>query len=106
MERLLTLSVSDDGVAALVDLAADRLTDKQKLILLHLMEEEGLSNVTNLVGRLTKSLDCAPSTVWSNMTSLRKCRLISAGDAEHKGGTVKLTTAGKLVAEKLGGGVC
>jgi DNA-binding MarR family transcriptional regulator len=101
MERLLTISLDDVDVAALVELAAERLTAKQKLILLHLAEEEDISNVTNLVQTLCTKLECAPSTVWSNMKALRHCRLLVAGDHQHKGVIVKLTAAGRLVSEKL-----
>lgn len=101
MERLLTTMVLDVDVDALVELAAERLTAKQKLILLHLVEEEDVSNVTNLVEALSSKLECAPSTVWSNMKALRHCRLLTAGDAEHKGVIVKLTAVGRLVSEKL-----
>lgn len=101
MERLVTTLVFDDGVSALVDLAAERLSEKQKLILLHVKEEEELTHVTDLVGKLTVRLDCAPSTVWSNMTSLRKSKLVTAGTADQKGVIVKLTGAGRLVAERL-----
>ncbi len=82
-------------------LAKERLTQKEKLILLRLSAGHDNVNVTRLVPKLSEELGCAPSTVWSGLKPLRKIGLIEYGSPRNRGTPVRLTPAGRLVSENL-----
>jgi len=81
-------------VESLKTLAEERLTQKQKFILLFLASLETKVNVTQLVGVLTEELDCSASAVWNNLKSLKRAGLVSFGSKNSKGKLVRLTKVG------------
>ena len=86
---------------ALFKLVKARLTRKQKELLLYLVEQPIRTNVTRLVPILVGHLLCAPSTVWSNLNTLRAVGLVEFGDAGTKGKPIQLTKLGRLVSDQL-----
>lgn len=83
-------------------LAKERLTGKEKLILLRLLKAPETINVTHLVPKLSEELGCAQSTVWSGLNPLRKLGLIDYGSLKsNRGAPVRLTHSGKLISDAL-----
>jgi len=79
----------------LICLALERLTQKQKFVLGSIGSVQG--SATFVVKTLAKRMDCAESTVWNSVRSLRRARLVELD-------SITLTLAGKLIVEKLNGG--
>lgn len=50
---------------------------------------------------LSRSIRCAPTTLWTNLRQLKRARILQYGDATHKGLPVQLTAIGKLIASHL-----
>lgn len=88
-------------VSSLVVLVRENLNCKQKNILIYLNENANLINVTAIVPKLAKELRCANSTIWNNLTSLKKSGLISYGSLANKGEPACLTKLGRLAAQEL-----
>jgi len=84
----------------LAALAKERLTSKQKKILVHLLSSEA-QNVTRLVAELSSKLECSDSAVWNNLNSLKRSMLITFGDRNSKGAPVELTGECRRIAEML-----
>lgn len=87
---------------ALLAIAQERLTQKQKLILNYLKNSYDKTNVTKLVPRLAKELNCSESAIWNNLNSLKKSLLICYGSLQNKGADVILTPVGKLISQNGG----
>lgn len=85
----------------LVSLANERLTQKQKKIVLALEKNEHKVNVTRVVPLLAEMLSCSHSTIWNNLRSLKKSGLVSYGSVHENGKVVELTRFGKIVVEEL-----
>lgn len=86
----------------LLAIGRERLTQKQKLVMITLLDNNGFSNVTAFVSVLSEEIGCSRSTMWNVMNSLKKAKLIEFGSVENKGEPVKLTKAGKVISEDLG----
>ncbi len=99
---LIVFSVSSyDLKKILIALAKERLTQKQKQILVYLQDIDEKINVTNLVCTLSKKLNCSQSAIWNNSNSLRRAYLVEYGTLKEKGKPVKLTSIGFVIADGL-----
>ena len=86
----------------LVKVCKNRLTAKQKKILIHLYETEyGGCTFSKLSLKLSKNLRMPLSTVKHVLRTLRECGLILAGDQYNKGSLARLSKVGEIVAEEL-----
>jgi len=86
----------------LVKVCKNRLTAKQKKILIHLYETEyGDCTFSKLALKLSKKLGMPLSTVKHVLRTLRECGLILAGDQYNKGSLARLSKVGEIVAEEL-----
>ena len=86
----------------LVKVCKNRLTAKQKKILIHLYETEyGDCTFSKLSLKLSKKLRMPLSTVKHVLRTLRECGLILAGDQYNKGSLARLSKVGEIVAEEL-----
>ena len=85
----------------LVALAVERLTKKQKHILIYLKSHKESANATNLVALLSKELRCAQTTVWNNVRSLKRAGLIVYGSRNGKSSPVRLLRCAHIISEKL-----
>lgn len=87
---------------ALIEASSDRLTEKQRAILMWLGEKYEEEMVyTVLIERLSLELDVPKSTVRWNLRGIREAGLIKAGDRENKGIPVGLTGMGRVLADYL-----
>ena len=99
---LVAFSVTERNIEnAILALACERLTKKQKFILLYLQNSWIRTNVSRLAPKLAKELSCSESAVWNNLSSLKRALLISYGSLQNKGADVMLTPIGKLIAENI-----
>ena len=69
--------------------------------MIYINGNSGSENVTALVPKLAKELRCANSTIWNNITSLKKCGLVSYGSLASKGEPARLTKLGRLATLEL-----
>jgi|SRR3989344_8901461 len=86
---------------ALIALAKERLTNKQKLILNYLKYNQCSLNITRIVGILAKELSCSKSAIWNNVNSLKKACLLDYGNLERRGIPVSLTENGLIISAAL-----
>ena len=101
---LIAFSVNEKNIEdALLALARERLTKKQKLILAYIQKSWVKTNVSQLAPLLAKELNCSESAVWNNLTSLKRALLISYGSLQNKGAMVNLTAAGILIIDNVRG---
>jgi DNA-binding transcriptional ArsR family regulator len=84
---------------ALEAVSARRLTEKQRMMLRIVSEVQDNTLYTTLIEKVSEELDIPKSTVRWNMKGLRDAGLIAAGDRENKGVPVRLTDAGRVMAE-------
>lgn len=84
-------------------LAKEKLTQKQKRILVYLIQknEDDTTNVTALVSRLSRELNCTQTTVWNNLDPLKRIGLVDYGSLKKRGLPVRLTGTGMLVSGAL-----
>ncbi|MBI1973589.1 hypothetical protein HYS54_02135 [Candidatus Micrarchaeota archaeon] len=82
-------------------IAREALTQKQKIILSHLREVSGKTNVTRLVPTLASRLDCSKSSVWNQLRVLKRTSLVSYGSTSERGVPATLTEAGWLVSKNI-----
>ena len=100
---LIAFSVTEEEIKeALLAIAKERLTKKQKLILEYLKNGWIKTNVSRLAPKLAKELNCSESAVWNNLNSLKRAFLVSYGDLKNKGADVTLTKVGNLILENGG----
>ncbi len=85
----------------LIALAKERLTQKQKLILVYLKDNDNSLTVTSLVSVLSMHLKCSSSSVWNNVRPLKKSYLVDYGSLMQKGIPVRLTKVGAMVSKEL-----
>ena len=85
----------------LIALAVERLTSKQKKILIYLSEQLEIEKVARLVPILCQELTCSQSTVWNNLKALKRSKLIDYGNQNSKGLPTKLTDNGEIVSAQL-----
>jgi len=76
-----------------------QLTEKQKIMLKLISENQGEKIYTTLIDNLSEYLDIPKSTIRWNLKGLRESGLINAGDKENKGIPVSLTDLGKIMTE-------
>ena len=86
----------------LVKFSNERLTHKQKRIIIYLKTNSVNTNVTKLVPKLTKELNCCSSTVWNNLNSLKRAGLINYGSTQDRGRHITITQIGKLLKIRVG----
>ncbi|MEM0285712.1 MAG: hypothetical protein QXI49_01670 [Candidatus Methanomethylicaceae archaeon] len=78
------------------------LTDIQKKILLHIMENEHSElTISGYVKEISELLKIPESTVKWNLRLLRDLQFIEGGTIYRKGIPVKLTYSGLIVAEEI-----
>jgi len=85
----------------LTALVRESLTRKQRKILIYLNENSSSENITALVPKIAKELRCAKSTIWNNLTALKRCDLVSYGSPASKGEPARLTKLGRLATLEL-----
>ena len=86
---------------AIVALARERLTGKQKQMLKFVSGLQETVTVTRLVGMLRENIGCSSSSIWLNLWILRKCGLLDFGSSEKKNIAVRLSETGSIVAAGL-----
>ncbi len=83
---------------ALLLLARERLTAKQRKIVIYLEGREERAPATRTVRELSAILGCSRSTVWNSLASLRRAGLLRYSSREGRGAPVALTPVGAYVA--------
>jgi biotin operon repressor len=89
-------------VRALQHMAKERLTTKQRQILLFLSELGGHVPITRLVEMVREVLHCSETAVWNNVRQLQRMEVIQCGDQNKKGMPVTLTKIGKILTQQEG----
>lgn len=74
-----------------------KLSKRQKSILLFISQLDKEKNATRLVQEISASINCANSTTWNVLRSLRNLKLAEFGSKENKGCKISLTKSGKLI---------
>ena len=96
-------------LSTLEAICKERLTHKQKHVLLFLLEREQhplnekqftLLCANQCVPLLVKRLDCVSSSVWNAFRSLQRSKLISYGNSNKKM-FLSLTELGRIVGQAL-----
>ncbi|MBI2580372.1 hypothetical protein HYV85_01040 [Candidatus Woesearchaeota archaeon] len=85
----------------LVALASERLTQKQKAIIVYIEAHAEPLNVTRLAAALSKHFDCSLSAVWNNLRSLKSARIISYSSKDNKGLPVQILSHAQVISEKI-----
>ncbi|MEK6854151.1 MAG: hypothetical protein AABX60_02350 [Nanoarchaeota archaeon] len=85
----------------LVALASERLTRKQKAIVVYISAHSGQTNATNLAVALSKHLNCSLSTIWNGLRSLKSAKIIGYSSKENKGLPVQILSHAQMISEKL-----
>jgi len=71
------------------------------LLLCYIKDNYIKINVTKLVSKLSKELNCSESTIWNNLNPLKKISLVNYGSLQNKGIPVQLTKIGEIISKKL-----
>lgn len=85
----------------LVALASERLTRKQKAIVVYISTHAEPLNVTRLAVALSKHLNCSLSAVWNSLRSLKSAKIISYSSKANKGLPVHILSHAQIISEKL-----
>ena len=88
-------------VVALQSIATERLTQKQKRILIVIDSLDEDLPVTRVVGQLADLLQCSESAIWNNLNQLKNIGLVTSGDIKTKGRPVGITALGRLLVRHL-----
>lgn len=97
--------LTHDAIKALRVLLGLKLTGNQLLVLSRLKDLNGLEHtMTSLVLTFSRELKLSEPTVRRTMQLCRRLGLISCGDKNAKGKTVKLTPLGRKVLEEIEAG--
>ena len=103
---LIVFSIStSDLINVIQSLAQERLTQKQRKIILYVRDSVERVPVTPLVQRLVEVLDCSETAVWNNLKQLKNSGIIMYGDSSTKGLPVLLTPIGLLITQSKKGRV-
>jgi len=92
----MTPSKGNQILYSLTSLAAIRLTQKQRAILLALEKNHDL-NITLLIKQLAKELSCTEGCLWINARQLSSSNIITAG----RGKPATLNPAGNLIVNQF-----
>jgi len=82
-------------------IAENRLTKKQKYILIKITQIEDKKTMSFLVRQFSKELNVGKSTVRVILQNLRDIGLINCGNSQTKGIPVKLTPVGDIIVNQL-----
>jgi Fe2+ or Zn2+ uptake regulation protein len=93
--------LAQDAIQAVRVLLDLKLTGNQRLVLSKLEQQQG--NMTHTVMVISKELELSEPTVRRTLQLCRSLGLISCGDKDSKGISVRLTPLGQKVLETNGG---
>ncbi|MBS3128733.1 HTH domain-containing protein [Candidatus Woesearchaeota archaeon] len=88
---------NDELKEAILKICKERLTNKQKKILLYISQLEENLVITSLVERLSKEMNCSQSALWNNLNQLKRIGII----VSEKGKSVVLSSIGEHIAHDL-----
>ncbi|MEM5871983.1 MAG: hypothetical protein QW051_03865 [Candidatus Aenigmatarchaeota archaeon] len=85
----------------LLALARERLTKKQKLVIIRLSQNNLLVTATRFVSIISEEMRCSRSTIWNVINSPKRAKLVKFGSAEQRGKPIRLTEIGKIISDDL-----
>ncbi|MFA4887430.1 MAG: hypothetical protein WC595_04405 [Candidatus Nanoarchaeia archaeon] len=94
----LSKSENDDVLNSLAIIVIDTLSERQKHILLSLLEKQESVSATKFIQNVLIGADCSQSTLWNTLRCLKKQGLV---DFANGTGSIQLTNVGKIIGEKV-----